>query len=283
MKNYIWVMPGGGIFSRFLQCGIIPMADYEFDNAYLVLSGFALTDPDDPYAQASWAQADRNCKLMAEYGIEDPYEHIVNYAIDQKVDRTYQYQGYLPVGTMYDRNNPIELSPKLDSYKRTLQKIHIKSDIVNRVNTFVRDLSISSRTLGVHVRLTTMKLHQNYEQVSLDDYIRTIDKELETGNYDNMYTATDNVESLIKLERRYGNIIRYYPNLLRLPSEDIRNIDEFSWEYDMFFRKKFWQESYLECMTLSNCGGLVCRDSNFSNMAVVFSNSIKKVARVNNA
>jgi hypothetical protein len=125
-----------------------------------------------------------------------------------------------------------------------------------------------------------MGIHSNYQPATIDDYIRTIRQELDTGKYDGIFVATDNVESLVKLEREFNDIIRYYPNLLRLPTENITNVAEWSWEYDMFFHKRFWQESFMECMTLAKCGALICRDSNFSNMAVVFSNSIDKVTRV---
>ena len=82
------------------------------------------------------------------------------------------------------------------------------------------------------------------------------------------------------MEQRYSRWIRYYPNLLRLPKENIGNDNEWAWEYDMFFHKRFWQESFMEAMTLAQCGGLVCRDSNFSNAAIVFSDTIKQVIRV---
>lgn len=276
------MVSGGGIFSRMLQCAIIPMADLDFDNAYLVLSGFALLDDQDPYAIASWQAVDRNYNAMLEYGIDDPYAQIVNYVLDQKLDRSYEYQGWLPQGTMYDRNNPIENSTRLADYRRVLKKLKINNSIHSRSDQFVQDLGISSKTLGVHVRLTSMSLHTNYVQVTYDDYVRKIDQALYTGLYENIYVATDNIESLVKLENRYARYIRYFPNLLRLPNETIDSIDEFAWEYDMFFKRRFWQESFLEAMTLGKCGGLVCRDSNFSNMAIVFGESVKKVYRVDN-
>ena len=217
---------------------------------------------------------------MQTYGIERPYDHIMGYVLDQRTDHTYEYKGFLPIGRMYDRNNPIEKSPRLDDYKRVVAKLKIQNEIRSRVDDLVKLVNITPRILGVHVRLTTMSVHSNYQPATIDDYIRTIRQELDTGKYDGIFVATDNVESLVKLEREFNDIIRYYPNLLRLPTENITNVTEWSWEYDMFFHKRFWQESFMECMTLAKCGGLICRDSNFSNMAVVFSNSIDKVIRV---
>jgi hypothetical protein len=126
-----------------------------------------------------------------------------------------------------------------------------------------------------------MSLH-NHVPVTIENYFDAVDKELESGRWNGIYVSTDNVESLVKMEQRYSRWIRYYPNLLRLPKETIGNDNEWAWEYDMFFHKRFWQESFMEAMTLARCGGLVCRDSNFSNAAIVFSDTIKQVIRVGN-
>jgi hypothetical protein len=283
MNNHIYVLPGGGIFSRILQCGIIPLADIEFDNVLLTLSPFEENTNNDEYLQEAVDHIVRHRNAMQLYGISNPYEHVVNYALDQQADSTYQYRGFLPVGKMYDRNDPIESSPRLDDYKRVLGKLHIKNEIKTRVDNLCKLVNINESTLGVHVRLTTMSLHTNYVPATIEDYYHAVDTELETGNYTGLYVATDNVESLVKMEQRYGNIIRYYPNLLRLPTEYIRNVEDWSWEFDMFFRRQFWQESFMEAMTLARCGGMVCRDSNFSNAAIVFSNTLKNIVRVGNA
>jgi len=276
-------MPGGGPFSRFLQCGIIPLADKDFDNVYLTLSPFEENTNNDEYLQEAVDHIIRNKTFMQMYGIDRPYEHIMNYTLDQTTDTTYEYKGFLPIGKFYNRNDPIESSPRLADYKRVLNKIHIKNEITKRVDDLCKLVNINENTLGVHVRMTTMAVHQNFGNITHDDYVRAIDQELETGNYNGLYVSTDNVESLVLLEKRYNRIIRYYPNLLRLPTEQIKNVSEWSWEYDMFFRKQFWQESFMESMTLARCGGMVCRDSNFSNMAVVFSNTLKRIVRVSYA
>jgi hypothetical protein len=282
MKNYIYVLPGGGPFSRFLQCGIIPLAELntEFDNAFFTLSPFVENTNDDEYLQEAVDHIVRNRTAMENYGIDLPYSHIMGYVLDQKVDSSYQYNGFLPIGKMFTKQDPIENSPMLPEFKRVLSKFHIQNEIKTRVDNLCKLVNINERTLGVHVRLTTMSIHNNYDKTTIDDYFRIVDNELNTGMYDGIYVATDNVESLIKMEQRYSNIIRYYPNLHRLPTEEITERWQWSWEYDMFFHKRFWQESFMEAMTLARCGGLVCNTSNFSNAAIVFSNSIKKVIRL---
>ena len=275
-------MPGGGPFSRFLQCGIIPLAELnlEFDNAFLTLSPFEEHTNNDEYLQEAVDHIIRNRTTMEMYGIERPYDHVMSYVLNQQVDRSYEYYGFLPFGTMYDKANPIEHSAKLPDYKKVLKKFHIQNEIKTKVDNLCQLVNINERTLGVHVRMTTMSVHSNYQPIQFEDYCSVIDKELETGLYDGLYTATDNVESLVKLERRYGHIIRYYPNLYRLPTEQITEKWQWSWEYDTFFHKRFWQESFMEAMTLARCGAMICRTSNFSNAAIVFSDTLKKIVRL---
>lgn len=280
MKNHIYVMPGGGPFSRFLQCGVIPLADIDFDNVFLTLSPFEENTNNDEYLQEAVNHIVRNRTNMESYGIAKPYEHIMNYALDQQTDHTYEYKGFLSIGKMYAKGDTIEDSSRLNDYKRVMRKIRIKNEITKKVDDLCKLVNINERTLGVHVRMTTMAVHNNYKPVTHDDYCKMIDAELATGNWDGLYVSTDNVESLVKMEQRYGHIIRYYPNLLRLPTELITDVGQWSWEYDMFFHKKFWQESFMEAMTLARCGGMVCRDSNFSNAAIVFSNTLRRIARL---
>jgi hypothetical protein len=277
MNNHVYVMPGGGPFSRFLQCGIIPLADVEFDNVFLTLSPFEENTNNDEYLEEAVDHIVRNRTAMQSYGIERPYDHIMGYVLNQTTDKTYEYKGFLPIGKMYTKNSPIEDSNRLSDYKRVLNKIHINNEITTKVDNLCKLVNINSRTLGVHVRMTTMAVHTNYNPITHEDYCRTIDNQLATGDWDGLYVATDNVESLVKMEQRYGHIIRYYPNLWRLPTEQITERWQWSWEYEAFFHKRFWQESFMEAITLSRCGGLICRDSNFSNAAVVFSNSLRRI------
>ncbi len=280
MNNHIYVMPGGGPFSRFLQCGIIPLADIDFDNVFLTLSPFVEDTNNDEYLQEAVNHIVRNRTAMEMYGIERPYDHIMNYVLDQQIDRSYEYKGFLPIGKMYSKGDTIEDSPRLSDYKRVMRKIRVKNEITKRVDDLCKLVNINERTLGVHVRMTTMAVHSNYNPVTFENYCQMIDSELARGIWDGLYVATDNVESLVKMEQRYGSIIRYYPNLLRLPTELITDISQWSWEYDMFFHKRFWQESFMEALTLARCGGMVCRDSNFSNAAIVFSNTLRRIARL---
>lgn len=283
MKNFVYTLPGGGPFSRFFQCAVVPLSYIDFDNVYLKLAPFEEHTNNDWYVQDSVNHMRRHRHTMSEYGIDDPYGHILNYVLDQKTDHTYIDAGTLPIGDWYSRYRKIENSPRLEAYKKTLKKLKIKNHLYTAAENFCQTNNIGKHTLGVHARMTTMVIHtRNSDEVNVkwEDYYAAIDHELETGKYTNIFAASDNNESLELLDKRYPGLVKFYPDMLRFSGIFIKDQQDWSWDYNQFFMRPWWEESFIETMTLANCGGLVCRESNLSNMAVVFSDTIEKVTRV---
>lgn len=275
-------MPGGGIFSRIFHCAITPLADIDFDNVYLKLSPFDLEGQDarDILGKTAIDFAQDNLSRMALYGLHDQYDHVMKYVFDQHLDDSYVYQGFLPVGPIYDKERRVEDSPKLEDYRRVISKLRWRQDVIQGADACCRNAMIDERTLGVHVRLTTMTLHNNYEKVTLNDYIKVIERTYTSGNYNKIFVASDNFQSLDRLKGYFGNLITTYPNFERLPYEDIQSEFEWAKEADWFFHERNWHQAFYEMITLAHCGGLVCRESNFTNMAIVWSRSLRQIERV---
>jgi len=280
MKNHIWSVPGGGIFSRIFHCAIAPLVDVDFDNVYLKLVPFELIDDDDVIGEIAVGYVHRNINTMKLYGIQDSYDYILKYILDQQLDHTYQYQGILPVGPSYDKEYRIEDSPRLQDYRRVISKLKFRQDVIQNAEKCCATAGINQRTLGVHVRLTTMNLHTIYQQVTLDDYIQQIEKSYARGNYDKIFIASDNQESLELLSRHFGNLITSYPDFHRYSYAVLRNESDWALEADWFFHESNWHQAFYEMITLAHCGGLVCRESNLANMAVVWSRSLQQIDRV---
>ena len=286
MKNYIFYVPGGGIFSRLFQFAILPLADIDFDNVYLIPAGFAEPDdPNDEFCRKCYDICLNNVNLMNKYGIEDPYEHCFNYVLDQKRDDSYELKGYLSMGPRFDKENKLEDSDKLQLYKKVLDKVKFKKSIYDGASQLKTDLNITERTLGVHVRLTSMNLlhHDLYQQVTIDDYIAAIKKELNTGLYENVFVASDNDESIIKLQQAFGKCIVFNRDYLRYKNEKMTVFDESMIEYEWFYQHRFWVEAFNETLVLANCGSFICRESNLTNMAILLSNGFNKIIRVYHA
>lgn len=281
-KNYVYTVPGGGIFSRFFQCAVVPLADIDFDNVYLKLAPFDTDDKDDILGRVSINHVNENLKRMALYGIHTPYEHVLGYVLEQKKDHTYRDNGFLRIGEIYNKIDRIEDSKRLDDYRAVIKKLPLRSDLMKFIENCCMQAGIGHRTLGVHVRLTTMNYHGGnvYQELTLKDYIPVIERAWCQGHYDKIFIASDNHESIEKLHRHFGNIITSYPNFYRLPHEDIYNEEQWAAEADWFFHEYGWHQAFSECLTLAHCGALVCRESNLANMAVVFSHSLKQFYRV---
>ena len=283
MKNYIFHVPGGGVFSRLLQFAIEPLADIDFDNVYLIPSGFVESDdPTDPFGIEAFKYCVKHVNAMKSYGIEDPYEHIFNYVLDQHKGTNYVYQGYLTLGPNYNKENKIEESPRFADYKRVMSKIRLKPELHIYASKFCKQHSVNENTLGVHVRLTTMNmLHWDlYQQITIENYIKAIKEEFATGNYKNIFVSADNDESIQKLRNEFGDLIVAHDNFLRYPAEKHKDFFDSIPEYDWFYQKRYWVETFNDCMVLARCGGLICRESNFSNMAILLSESYKNIIRV---
>lgn len=277
MKNYIFEVQGGGIFSKMLQCAIIPLADVDFDSVYLRFTPNEVICPDDPSVQRSLQIMADHHHQMSVYGIDDPYAHLAGYVLNQSLDSTYQSLGALPIGKLYTQHDPIEHSARFAHYKRVLKRLNIHSHIYKQADDHCVSMAISPRCLGVHVRLTTMNLLPLPKVISIENYFAAIDQEMESGHYDSIFVASDNTESLHKMEQRYGGIVRCCHDFLRWPVEEVL---DWTWEVDALHQRRFWVETFVDCMILARCGGMICRNSNFSNAALVFSDSIQRVTRI---
>lgn len=282
MNNHIYVVPGGGIFSRIFHCAITPLADKDFDNVYLELSPFDLEGQEarDILGKTAIDFAQDNLTRMNLYGIHDPYDHVMKYVFNQHKDDTYIYKGFLPVGPIYDKERRVEDSPRLEDYRRVISKLRWRQDVIQGAENCCRNANINEKTLGVHVRLTTMTLHNNYEKVTLDDYIKAIEKTYAQGHYDKIFVSSDNHQSLRRLIDHFGSTITSYSGFERLPHETIQSEFEWAKEADWFFQERIWHQAFYEMITLAHCGGLVCRESNFTNMAIVWSRSLRQIERV---
>jgi len=159
--------------------------------------------------------------------------------------------------------------------KTIISKLSINNEIIEKFNDIKNNLFIDKKYLGVHVRLTDMNVfHSNlYGIKTTNDYIEMIDKVMKNNKYDKIFIASDNNESLKKLENRYGDLIVYYDNFLRVEGE---KDDLYTMVIKNFSNKKLWVDSFIEMLLLAQCDGLIHRVSNLDNVAKIYSNNIKE-------
>ena len=263
MKNYRFTADGGGVFSRFLHCAVIPLADIDFDKVYLDTKPWALDSPSGQW----WEHSQRIIAGMEEAEMFDlePYDLPFNYVLNQTLDGSYINGGVLPVGTMYNSVNTIENSPRFQDYKSVLSRLSFKKNLLGQVAN--RHPINWDKTLGVHARLTIRNFA--HDHVVFDSYVHEINHALANYNYEHIFVSSDNIETIHKLTDIYGNLIVYNENFHR----PINEMDDcLPWEQRNWFKKFYWWEAFADCMTLARSQTLICRISNFSNAAILFGN-----------
>lgn len=145
-------------------------------------------------------------------------------------------------------------------------RIKIHGDVLNRVPP-----EINERTLGVHIRLTDMNTgHTIYDPFNFEDFIKAIEEV--RGEYDNIFVACDNDESLQKLPWPVicNDVVRYPHELA-----DTEFLTDYY--YEEIGRPRIWYDSFLEMACLSRCGGMIYRTSSLNWAAICFSSPEMKL------
>jgi hypothetical protein len=120
-----------------------------------------------------------------------------------------------------------------------------------------------------------------------NDYIKIIEEVIETYQVENIFIASDNNESINFLLKYFENkiIINYIPDLYRAESQETSNNftqQQYSYLYnqDKEIKKKFITDSFLDMLCLSKCGYLIHRTSSAANIAILYSDSIEKIFKL---
>lgn len=241
VMNYRFDIDAGGIFSKYMF-GIQNAINYDFESLYL-----NITD-------------------------ERTISNAFDFVLDQKIQDISTTISCKNLGT-YDKKNPIEKSVNFNIYKELIKNIKIKKNILNKVDEYIKNLNIDENTIGVHVRLTDMNIHheKQYGVLTFENFVSN----MTTDN--NYFIASDNHESIQKLNEIFGNNIKYVPEMIRCEKE---NDDSTILQIDNFKNEKFWVESFIEMLLLSKCNKIVCRTSNLINASIIHSNNIKEIIRL---
>jgi hypothetical protein len=176
----------------------------------------------------------------------------------------------------YTKFNPIEDSPNLPKYSEIIKKFKIKKELLDEVKYYQDKFNIDESTVGVHIRLTDMNLYHgdDYGWLSFEDFKSKMNPDVK------YFVASDNYESLKKLKELYGDNINYVDGLIRAQLETDDTSIMFLNNPVVFKNKQFWHDAFLEMLLLSKCGELICRTSDLSNVAVIYSETIKKITRL---
>lgn len=160
----------------------------------------------------------------------------------------------------------------INNYK-IAKKLNWNSNIINKINHY-KDIYIDDNTLGIHLRFTSMCIHNNsYGNVTIEDYIKKIKIYIEKYNIKNLFIAADNIESIKIIKDVFSNIkINYFENFSRQTTSN-----DSSYQFEIINRvsnKESYTEVILESIMLSKCKYIIYRVSSVSLLAILLSDNI---------
>lgn len=97
------------------------------------------------------------------------------------------------------------------------KQIHFKKDVEERMTADIGSVGLDGRTIGVHIRRIMFKnnLRNHPIAVELDDYVSAVKELLKTGKYDKVFLATEETDSLARMEQEFGEKLIYYKDICR--------------------------------------------------------------------
>ena len=200
----------------------------------------------------------------------------LDYVLDQKLAAEYETIQAQSMATFHHRNR-VDKSGQYPTLKQLATTLRYKQELLDLVDRYIEKFNIDSKTVGVHVRLCDMNiLHSDlYGYVTYGDYVREIQKHIDSDS--TLFIASDNEESVEKLQRDFNCKVNYVPGMIRGSTESENTYDL---QLNNFTRKELWVEAFLDMLLLSKCSKLICRTSNLANMSIISSNTINKIIMI---
>jgi len=203
--------------------------------------------------------------------------NLFNHVFDQDVSLNYfdikcRYMGN------YSHNSLgyIEDGVRFKTMKEIVKKIRFRPSILKSVNDFC-STNINEKTLGIHMRTGDMNVsHPELGLFGTEHYIIKLKKIIEAEDISNIFLATDNKESLIKFQEKFENVVSFGCQLI----EDTDTYKEPKVQEKNLKNPILWEEAMIDCLILSKCSQVLCRQSNLINASILFSDDIKKIHRL---
>jgi hypothetical protein len=138
---------------------------------------------------------------------------------------------------------------------KIVQKMKPSKNIQKKIDDFVEENFKNKKVLGVHIRGT------DYVYTNLDEYLVWIKK---YSDFDKVFVATDNFESLTFIKNNINNVCNYETDLRtttmngKVLCKNIAPIDKL----------KHGEDVLIECCLLSKCDHLISINSNVAASAL---------------
>jgi hypothetical protein len=177
------------------------------------------------------------------------------------------------------------VSPKNNNYRLKLWELHCngvdttphRNEINALINTYLNPIPeiraliddfktehLNKNILGVHIRGTDYGYH------NLDSYINRI-KDI-CDQYDGIYVASDNIESINRIKNEFKNVVWFDTNLR---AEHLTSHEPVCHIVSGADKIKHGKDVWVEVSLLSACSRLICINSNVAAMGAYMNPDIK--------
>jgi hypothetical protein len=139
----------------------------------------------------------------------------------------------------------------------------IKTDVLDIVNVFCRDMQIDARSLAVHYRGTDKK--QEAPRTNYNHIIKIIRQQFETSSHTNIFVASDEQNFVLEMIDQFGREIVKFHAFERSSNDTPMHLAGSAiGGYDRGL------SALADCLTLARCGAIVRTASLLSSWASVF-------------
>lgn len=185
-----------------------------------------------------------------------------DYLFDQSYD-----DSYVDIICNRNKNYPrIEEADNFTNLKYLVSKLKIKPEILNEV------LRLQPYDFAIHIRTGDMNtIHPEYGVFTTADFVQKC-RYIVKGP---VFVASDNRDAIWKMMKDYEVIMFTY--FLREPDETFTTHGYWASNAS---DARIWQEAMIEMLSLARAKELICRTSNLSNAAILFSNTINQIHRL---
>lgn len=139
----------------------------------------------------------------------------------------------------------------------------------------LKTLLNNKKTVGVHVRGSDYKGRYNNHPtlVPIQDYVDSAEQLMQSGKYEQIFLATDDMDAICKFEERFGGQLVYYRDVVRTDGDvSVAFSDSTRKNHHYLLGLEVLRDMY----SLAECDGLVAGISQVSNCARIVKSSYGK-------
>lgn len=145
----------------------------------------------------------------------------------------------------------------------------------SRVTNFINsNLKVPPKTIGAHYRGTS---HRHTERVDVSVFIATLEKELESGKFDQIYIATDEEQITETIQEHFLKKHNFDKIIFNPSLKTTGDIGVYDQDFDAATKVLLGDQVLLDAHSLAKCETIMGKTSNVSNYARILNSDLRVI------